>query len=303
MSSGGGSTKVILLALFANFGIAISKFVGAAITQSTSLLAEAIHSLVDCANQLMLLWGGKASLKAPTREHPLGYGREAFFWSFMVAIFLFSLGGLFAIYEGVHKIQHPEPINRPEIALGILMVGIILEAISFRACLREVRSQYPQGSLWTWFRRTTSADLLVIFTEDLAAMLGLILATVFTGVSAITGASSWDAVGSIVVGVVLVAVAFLLAIEVKSLVIGEAPSVNYEKEVGAIFAAEIPGSRILNLIALQTGSSEVMLAVKIHPGESRSVASLIEAINASERKVRVRFPEVRWQFVEPDTEN
>jgi cation diffusion facilitator family transporter len=298
--STGGSKKVIVLALAANLGIAISKFVGAFISGSASLFAEAIHSVVDCTNQVLLLVGAKASAKSPDEAHPLGYGREGFFWSFIVAILLFSMGGLFAIYEGLHKLKEHDTPSAPGLALGILGVGIVLEGISFRACLHEVRARNPYPSLWQWFHKTTSADLLVIFTEDAAALVGLVVAAVGISLASATRNSDWDAYGSIGVGVVLVVVAVLLAIEVKSLLIGEAPSVDLRPVIEGIVHDVIPEARVLRFIALQTGGSEILVSYKISPGALDRVDHLIEAINEIERRVKARFPDVRWQFVEPD---
>ncbi len=302
MSHSSGSVKVIVYALLANFAIALAKFSGASITQSTALLAEAIHSLVDCANQALLLVGNRASKKAPTERHPLGYGREAFFWSFVVAILLFSMGGLFAIYEGIHKLQSPEPVLSPMIGLGILVFGIVLETGSFLACLKEVRRTNPFPSLWSWFRKTTAAELLVIFTEDLAALLGLTIATACLLLTWITGNSAWDAWGSVWVGSVLIIMAALLAVEIKSLLIGEAPTHDYRPALEEIIQAKIPSSKLLRILALQTGNAEVLLSYKITSGEITLTRDLIAAINEIEREVKLKFPEVRWQFVEPDHE-
>lgn len=300
--SAGGSTRVIVIALGANLAIATSKFFGAFVSGSASLLAEAIHSVVDCTNQVLLLVGAKKSARAPTERHPLGFGRETFFWSFIVAILLFSLGGLFAIYEGIHKLSSHEELSSPWLGLGILGFGIVLETFSFRACLKEVRAQNPFGSLSIWFRRTTSAELLVIFTEDAAALLGLILAAVCILIAWFTGNPAWDAIGSIAVGALLVAVAILLAIEIKSLIIGEAPSVDLRPGIEAIVSQTLPGARILRFLALQTGGSEIMVSVKLHPGEVSSVRALIESINEIERLTKARYPQVAWQFIEPDYE-
>jgi cation diffusion facilitator family transporter len=300
MSSAGGSAKVIIIALFANLGIALSKLVGAIISGSASLLAEAIHSFVDCTNQALLLVGNKAAGKAPSIKHPLGYGREAFFWSFIVAILLFSLGGVFSVYEGVHKLSSHEPMSSPIVVVVILLFAIALESYSFMACLKEVRLKNRFGSLWAWFKKTTEADLLVIFTEDLAALLGLIFALVCVSLAWVTGNSLWDAIGSILVGVLLVAVALLLSIEIKSLIIGEAASIDLRPAVESIVAERIPGGRVLTLLALQTGASEIMLSYKVTPGSITDVNSLIVAINEVEVEVKKRFPEVKWQFVEPD---
>lgn len=300
--SADGSTKVIVFALFANFGIAISKFIGAYITKSASMLAEAIHSVVDCSNQVLLLIGKKKSQQAPDEQHPLGYGRESFFWSFIVAIMLFSMGGLFAIYEGVHKLQSDEPIRQPLIACSILVFGIILETFSFWACYKEVKKQNRFGSLWVWLKRSTSADLLVIFLEDAAALLGLIVALVALLIGWVTGNPIWDAVGSISVGVVLVGVAVMLATETKSLLIGESPSTDYRKSIEKSIVELFPGGRILNLIAIQTGGDEVMISFKFYPGESTSkTTDLIDRMNQMERNLKATYPEVRWLFVEPDS--
>jgi cation diffusion facilitator family transporter len=300
MSAGGDSSKVIIFALLANLGIAVSKFVAAFISGSASMLAEAIHSLVDTTNQVLLLIGGKQSKKAPTDIHPLGFGREAFFWSFMVAIMLFSLGGMFAIYEGVHKLEAHEAISSPLVGLTVLIVSLVLEGFSFRACLQEVKKQNKHGSLATWFKKTTSSDLLVVFMEDAAAMLGLVIATACLLIAWQTGNPVWDAVGSIAVGCVLVVVAVLLAIEIKSLMIGEAPSTDFRSFLEQEIPKHIPDGKLLRLIALQTGARDVLLSFKVSPGSVRESKQLIEGINSLERETKSVFPEVRWQFVEPD---
>lgn len=300
MSSAGGSVKVIIIALLANLGIALSKLVGALISGSASLLAEAVHSFVDCANQALLLVGNKSASRPPSAAHPLGYGREAFFWSFIVAILLFSLGGVFSIYEGVHKLSAHEPLSAPTVVVAILVIAIALESYSFMACLAEVGHKNRFGSLWAWFKKTTEAELLVIFTEDLAALLGLVFALVCVSLAWVTGDPVWDAAGSILVGVLLVAVAFLLSVEIKSLIIGEAPSIDLRPAVESIVAERIPGGRVLTLLALQTGASEIMLSYKLTPGSMTDVGGLINAVNEVEAEVKKRFPEVKWQFVEPD---
>lgn len=302
MSSHGGSVRVVLIALGANLGIAIAKFVGAVMSGSASLLAEAIHSVVDCSNQGLLLLGAKKSQRAPSELHPLGYGRETFFWSFIVSILLFSLGGMFAIYEGLHKISDREPLSSPILGLSILIVSCVLEGFSFKACLEEVRKQNTFGSLWKWFRRTTSADLLVIFTEDAAAMVGLLIATLSLVVAWVTGDSRWDALGSILVGVLLVVVAVLLAYEIKSLLIGEAPATDFRTYLEQRLAVAVPGAEVLRLIVLQIGSHEVLLSCKLTPGQVTDVHTLIQGINQVEREMKQKFPEIRWQFFEPDTE-
>lgn len=298
-----GSSKVIIIAFLANLGIALAKGVGAFLSGSASLLAEAIHSVVDSTNQLLLLLGAKLSQKPATDRYPLGFGREAFFWSFVVAILLFSLGGLFAIYEGYHKLHVPGELSYPILGLSILGISLLLESYSFFACLKEVRAQNRFGSLWRWFKKTTASELLVVFTEDLAALLGLAIATVCLLLAWLTGDVRWDGVGSIIVGALLVATAVLLAIEVKSLLIGEAPSTDFRPAIEKEVRALLPGGRVMRVIALQTGASEVMLSVKVHPGEVRDVHQLIAGLNEVEKRIRQQFPEVRWQFIEPDLED
>lgn len=300
--STGGSKSVIVKAMLANLGIAVAKFAGAFVSGSAALLAEAIHSLVDSTNQVLLLVGHRSSQRAPNEKHPLGYGREAFFWSFIVAVLLFSLGGIFSIYEGTHKLGSTETISAPLLGLSILIVSLGLEWYSFKACLREVAHTKGKQTYWQWFKSTTAADLLVVFTEDAAAMLGLVLATASLLLTWVTGNPFWDAAGSIAIGIVLVLVAALLAVEIRSLMIGEAPTENYRPFIEEILKRELPDGKLLRYLALQIGSSEVMLAYKIHPGTLTEVSRLIDSINHIETAVKQKYPEIRWQFVEPDWE-
>lgn len=297
-----GSGKVILIALVANLGIAVAKGAGALVTGSISLFAETIHSVVDCSNQVLLLIGNRASKKPPTVTHPLGFGREAFFWSFIVAILLFSLGGLFAINEGVHKLESTEPLANAWIGFPILAFSILVEGYALKSCLAEIRRQKAHKKLWTWFRQSKAADLLVVFTEDTAAVIGLTIAFVCLGISVATGDPRWDALGSILVGSLLVVVAIFLALEIKSLLIGEAANPELRKGIEAIISEEIPGGAVLRFIAIQTGSAEVLVSYKVSPGTLDKTKDLIDAINRAERRARVMFPEIRWQFVEPDYE-
>ncbi len=303
MAASGGSAKVIVLALLANLGIALAKFVGWFFSGSASLLAEGIHSSVDCTNQVLLLIGMRASQKPPDAQHPLGYGRVSFFWSFIVAILLFAGGGLFAIYEGIHKLEGHGELSYPALGISILLVGIILETGSFLACLKEIRQTNTYPNLWIWIRKTTQVEVLVIFIEDLAALAGLVLAAVFLGLAWWTGETSWDAMGSIVIGVVLVLSAIILAVEIKSLMIGEAPSSDYRQSAERVLKTFLPGSRVLNLIALQTGSSEVMIAMKISCGSTENAHALVDGINRFEKIMKENHPEIRWQFVEPDSQS
>ncbi len=296
------SVKVIVVALFANLGIAVSKFVGWGFTGSASLLAEGIHSTADCTNQVLLLVGNRAAKKTPTATHPFGYGKESFFWSFVVALVLFSMGGLFSIYEGIHKLHSTDPVEYPWVGLTILAVSIALETGSFWACYKEVKKQNPYPSLATWIRKTTAAELLVIFIEDLAALIGLVLAFACLLLAFLTGNPVWDAIGSLAIGVLLVAVAFVLARETKSLLIGEAPSHDYEQAVATLIRETAPEMQLLRFIAKQVGASQVLISLKVHPGSITEVAVLVARINEIERKIKARFPEVQWLFIEPDTE-
>jgi cation diffusion facilitator family transporter len=298
-----GSKKVIIISLFANLGIAISKLIGAVFTGSASLLAEAVHSFSDCGNQLLLLYGQHMAAKPPTATHPLGRGREGFFWSFIVALMLFSLGGLFSFFEGLHKMEESGPLHEPVVGVLILLLAVGLEGYSFLACLKEVKAQNRHPSLWQWVRNTTSADLLVIFLEDLAALLGLAIALAALTASWITGDPLWDAFGSVLIGLLLIAVAFILAREIKSLLIGEAANSNYEEKIAGHIQSVLPTAALLRLIAVQTGIDSVLLAYKIKPGpEASDVKEMVGKINEIEAKVRQDFPEVQWQFAEIDYE-
>lgn len=299
--SAGGSTKVIIISLCANFGIALSKLAGSFYTGSATLMAEAVHSFSDCGNQVLLLYGQHVSKKPFDARYPLGRSKEMFFWSFVVALLLFSMGGLFSIYEGIHKLQHPEAMHAPFVGIAILVVAIVLEGYSFWACYKEVRAQNTHGSLWRWIKRTNSTDLLVIFLEDFAALGGLFLALAALLVAWLGDMPHWDGIGSLMIGVLLIGVAVLLAREVKPLLIGEAPSEDYETSARAVIAEIAPGMKLLRLIAVQQGIGAVMLAYKIHPGDARDVMETITLVNRIEAELRRRHPDIQWQFAELDT--
>lgn len=299
MSGHANSLKAILLALGANFAIFVSKLAAAIITGSGAMLAEAIHSLADCGNQGLLLLGMRQAKKPPSDEYPMGWGRALYFWSFVVALLLFAVGGLFSIYEGVHKLSEPEPLRWPWLALGVLLFGIVMESISMRGCLHEVNLARGEQSLWRWFRETRSSELLVIFGEDLAALLGLCLAALAIGATMLTGNLLFDALGTIAIGVLLVVVAIALAIEVKALLIGQGVEPRRRAELLAFLHDRPEVAEILNLITLQMGP-DVMVAVKARMAPTPDNLSLIEAINTVEREMKTRFADVRWSFFEPD---
>ncbi|WP_333681652.1 cation diffusion facilitator family transporter [Dyella sp.] len=299
MSGQGNSLKAILLALGANFAIFLSKLAAAFITGSGAMMAESIHSLADCGNQLLLLLGMRQAKKPPSDDYPLGWGRALYFWSFVVALLLFAVGGLFSIYEGVHKLAQPEPLRWPWLALGVLAFGIVMESISMHGCLHEVNRARGAQSLWRWFRETRSSELLVIFGEDLAALLGLCLAALAIGATMLTGNLLFDALGTIAIGVLLVVVAVMLANEVKALLIGQGVEPRRRAELLAFLRSRPEVAEVLNLITLQMGP-DVMVAVKARMQRTPDDLSLIEAINTVEREMKAQFGDIRWSFFEPD---
>ncbi len=300
MSAGGDSTRAILFALGANFAIACAKGVAAFFTGSGAMLAETVHSFADCGNQLLLMLGVKQSRRGPTADYPLGYGKAIYFWSFLVALMLFSVGGMYSVYEGLHKLQHPEPLQQWWWAVGVLVFGLLAEGMSMRACLQEVKKARGDRSLWQWFRESRQAELVVIFGEDLAALIGLALALVAVVLSVVTGDPIWDAIGTLAIGLLLVVVAIFVAVEVKALLIGQSMDPDREQEVRAFIAARPEVAGVISLITLQLGN-EVMLSVQAEMAPADSADALIEAINRVERAVKQRFPEVRWSFFEPDS--
>src|SRR4249919_1132253 len=221
MAGHGNSTRAIFYALGANIGIFVVKAVAAAFTGSGAMLAEAVHSLADCGNQGLLLLGMKRAKLPPTPDYPLGYGKEVYFWSFLVALMIFSVGGAFSVYEGVHKLSHPEPLSWPWLAVGVLALSVVLEWLSLRACLVEVNQAREGATLWHWFRESRSSELIVIFGEQLAALLGLVLALVAVALTLITGDPVYDAIGTLGIGLLLIVVAVFVAIEIKALLIGQ----------------------------------------------------------------------------------
>ena len=299
MSAGADSLKSIFFALGANFLIALTKTGGAIYTGSSSMLAEAIHSYADCANQALLIWGLREGKRAPNPDHPLGYGKAIYFWSFIVALMLFSMGGLFSMYEGVHKLHETTPVENAWVAIAILAFGVVAESVSLWGCLREVNKERGDASLWTWFRESRKSELLVVFAEDVAALGGLTTALAFIGLAFYTGNPMWDAIGSIVIGVILVAVAVLVGIEVKALLIGKSVEASVLVSMRAHLTARSEVETVYNLITQQMGSG-VMVAVKARMRPVPTAGALVAAINAVERDFRQAFPQVQWLFFEPD---
>jgi cation diffusion facilitator family transporter len=297
MAGQGDSNRAILFALGANFTIFATKGAAAFITGSGAMLAETVHSLADCGNQLLLLLGMRQARTPPSPEYPLGYGKAIYFWSFLVAVMLFSVGGMFSVYEGIHKLQHPEPLKQWWWAVGVLAVSIVAEAISMRACLVEVSKSRGSRSLVRWFRESRQAELIVIFGEDLAALLGLVLALLAILLAVVTGNPAWDAIGTLLIGLLLIVVAIFVAIEVKAMLIGQSADPEVTAEIERFFAGRAEIARIFNLITLQLGN-DLMVAVKVQLQRGGLPAE--DAINRVETDLKQRFPQVKWSFFEPD---
>lgn len=293
------SLRAVLYALGANTGILVAKGTAAAVTGSSAMLAEAIHSAADCGNQVLLLFGMKDAKRVADDRHPLGYGRAVYFWAFLVAVLLFTLGGLFSIYEGWHKLQVAEPMNSPGIAIGVLVVAIVLEAFSLAGCIREIRKVAGGRSLWRFFRTSRNSELIVVLGEDIAALAGLALALVAVGVAVVTGNPVYDALGSIAVGILLVVVAVLLSIEIKAMIIGESAESDLQDAIRAFLDGRPEVAETYSLLTFQLGEG-VMLAVKARMRETGSADALIETVNRVEADLRKTFPAVQWCFFEPD---
>ena len=263
------------------------------------MLAEAIHSYADCGNQGLLIWGLKEAGRNASPEHPLGHGRAIYFWSFVVALMLFSMGGLFSIYEGAHKLRDTEPVRDVWVAVAILSFSILAESVSLWGALREIDKERGSQSLWEWFKTSRQSELLVVFGEDIAALGGLVLALGFIVLAVATGNPIWDAIGSICIGVLLLAVAMLVGIEVKALLVGQSAEPRVVEALQSLLASQAAVERVYSLITQQLGR-DLMVAVKARMRPMASDVALIEAINAIEAEVRREFPQVRWIFFEPD---
>ena len=299
MAGSGDSTRAILFALGANLAIACAKGVAAYFTRSSAMLAETVHSLADCGNQLLLLFGMRQARKPASPDYPLGYGKAIYFWSFLVAVMLFTVGGMFSLYEGVHKLQHPEPMQRWWWAAGVLVFGIIAEGISMRACLQEVAKLRDGRTLWQWFRQSRQSELVVIFGEDFAALLGLCFALAAVLLTALTGNPLWDAIGTVMIGALLIVVAVLVAIEIKAMLIGQSVDPAVQGRMRRFLDERPEIGNVISLITLQLGN-DVMVSVQAEMREEQSARSLAMQINDVERALKREFPEVRWSFFEPD---
>lgn len=294
-----GSRKAILAAFLANLGISIAKFIGFAFTGAASLLAEALHSVADTGNQGLLFLGGRRGMRAPTPQHPFGYGRERYFWAFVVALVLFSLGGLFSVFEGVEKLRHPHELESPAWAFAILGVAIVFEALSLRTAVREANHVRGEETWWRFVRHSKSPELPVVLLEDMGALLGLVLALAGVTAATVTGEERFDAAGSLAIGALLLVIALVLAIEMKSLLIGESAAPAVVARIREVIEGSPEVRRIIHMRTLHLGPEELLVAAKLDFGAT-GVEAVARAIDAVEARLRRAVPVARVVYLEPD---
>lgn len=299
--SANNSTKAVLYAFSANLGIAVAKTGAALWTGSGSLLAEAIHSYADCGNQVLLLVGMKRSVREATQKHPMGYERESYIWSMMVAFVLFSVGGVFAVYEGVDHLIHAHKVENANIALIVLLVSVLLEGFSLKGALSAMAEERGERSLWQWFKETHSGELMVVTGEDIAALVGLVIALICLGLTVLTGNTVFDAVGSMLIGGLLIIVAALVGAEVHSLLIGESAE-DIRLAVKTYLEQQPCVIQVLNLWAINHGNS-VMIAIKANLKPELTVATAVNEINAMEKQIKLTHSRVKWIFFEIDNQD
>ncbi|MEY2522966.1 MAG: hypothetical protein QOJ66_1531 [Ilumatobacteraceae bacterium] len=296
-----GSRKAIIAAFFANLGIAVAKFAGFLITRSAGLLAESAHSLADTGNQALLMLGSKRGERPADSAHPFGYGPERYFWAFVVALVLFSMGGLFALYEGIDKLRHPHQVDNVVVAFVILLIAVGLESYSLRTAVKESNHVRPPGMSWITFIRTSkSPELPVVLLEDVGAELGLGFALIGLILAEVTGNPRWDAVGSIAIGVLLVAIAFILARETKPLLIGESASDSDLEMIQSALTGSVHVNSIIHLRTMHLGPDDLLLATKVDFDHSLTVEQLAHAIDQAEIAVRTAVPKTTTIYIEPD---
>ena len=296
------TARAILYAFLANFGIAIAKSWAAWLTGSGSMLAEAIHSYADTGNQVLLYLGLRQSQKQADDEHPLGYGKLSYFWSFIVAVLLFSMGGMFSIYEGVHKLQHPEPLSHIWVAIAVLSLAILLEGSSLFGALTEIRKVRGERPFREWLKHTRNSELVVVLGEDIGAQLGLIVALGFLVAAKMTGNPYYDALGSICIGVILIVISVFVGSRVKSLLVGRSADPDIQEAIDAIINQQPGIEFVFKTITMQFGP-DTMLAAKIKLRDGLSIEESVANINALERELKQRVPKLKWCFIEPDVED
>jgi cation diffusion facilitator family transporter len=294
-----GSKKAIFAAFLANLGIAIAKFIAFALTGAASMLAEGIHSVADTGNQGLLFLGGKRSLKRPDRLHPFGFGRERYFWAFVVALVLFSLGAVFATYEGVEKLIHPHELEDPAIAIGVLLIAVALEIFSFRTAIVEANKVRGDDGWWTFIRTSKGPELPVVLLEDLGALTGLCFALIGVSLTAATGEETFDALGSIAIGLLLGVIAIILAIEMKSLLIGESASPEDEDKILDALEGTPNVKTVIHLRTQHLGPEDLLVAGKIDI-DATSVETLADVIDDAEARIRAAVPTAHLIYLEPD---
>jgi cation diffusion facilitator family transporter len=299
MSSSHG-TKAIVAAFFANLSIAGLKFGGFLITGSGSMLAEAVHSVADSGNQGLLLLGSKKASKPRDASRPFGYGRERFFWSFVVALVLFSMGAVFAIYEGIHKLRHPQPIDSAGVAIGLLLAAVALEAYSFRTAIVEAQPLRRGNTWWQFIRRSRNPELPVVLLEDLAALAGLMIALFSIVMTEITGDGEWDATGTLAIGVLLGVVAAILAVEMHSLLLGEPATPEVEDRITSAIIGVPEVQRLIHLRTEHLGPEELLVAAKVEFDPGLTIGELADVIDVLESRVRAEVPEASTIYIEPD---
>lgn len=296
-----GSTRAVVTALCANLGIAATKFVAYLLTGSSSMMAESIHSVADSSNQALLLIGGKRARRGATEEHPFGYGRERYVYAFMVAIVLFSLGGLFALYEAWHKISHPEPITSWQwVPVAVLLVAIVLESFAMRTAIKESNAVRGKAGWVQFVRRSKSPELPVILLEDAGALLGLVFALVGVGLTLITGNGLWDGLGTAAIGVLLVVIAVVLAVEVKSLLIGEAATSENVRAIRRAVESVEDIDRLIHMRTQHVGPEELLVAAKVAVDAHDDAGRITRAINEAEERIRAAVPIATLVYIEPD---
>ncbi len=300
MSSPGHGTKAVIAALLANLGIAVAKFVGFLLTRSSSMLAESVHSLADSGNQALLLFGGRRARRDPTPTHQFGYGRERYFWAFVVALVLFMLGSLFAIYEGIEKIRHPHEVDSLGIAIGILVLGLLLEGNSFRTAVSEANLTRGNASWWEFIKRTRSPELPVVLLEDLGALIGLVIALTAVTVSAVTDHPVWDGIGTLTIGVLLGIIAVVLAVETRSMLLGESARPETADDIAAAMTAHPDVAGVIHMRTEHLGPDELLVAAKLAFDPSMSMSRLADVIDEVEVAVRDAAPQEMLIYLEPD---
>jgi cation diffusion facilitator family transporter len=295
-----GGTKAVVAALAANTGIAITKFAAFVVTGSSSMLSEAIHSLADSGNQVLLLVGGRRAKRAADDQHQFGYGRVRYVYAFVVSIVLFCLGGLFSIYEGWHKIHAPEELTSPAVAFAVLGIAIVLEGLSFRTAMREADRTRGSKSLFAFVREVRQPELPVVLLEDAGALVGLLFALLGVTLAVVTGDGRWDGVGALAIGSLLLGIAVFLALEMSSMLVGEGAVPEQTAAILAALEGEQSVARVIHLRTLHTGPDELLVAAKIAVRHDDTAASIATAIDGAERRVRLAVPEARWIYLEPD---